>query len=83
MMISVFDRVENTVEKGENAGYQHFLLFPQCFPKLPLKASAEAFEKSSRWLRKESCVSTGVRKPRNTCVMTLAVKVVLNHNTTN
>ena len=33
MMISVFDRVENTVGKGEHAGYQHFLLFPQCFPK--------------------------------------------------
>ena len=33
MMISVFDRVENIVEKGENAGYQQFLLFPQCFPK--------------------------------------------------
>ena len=26
--------VENIVEKGENAGYQHFLLFPQCFLKL-------------------------------------------------
>ena len=25
------ERVENIVEKGENAGYQHFLLFPQCF----------------------------------------------------
>ena len=25
--------VENIVEKGENAGYQHFLLFPQCFQK--------------------------------------------------
>ena len=25
--------VENIVGKGENAGYQHFLLFPQCFPK--------------------------------------------------
>ena len=31
--ISLFDRVENTVEKGGNAGYQHFLFFPQCFPK--------------------------------------------------
>ena len=30
---SVFVRVENIVGKGENAGYQHFLLFPQCFPK--------------------------------------------------
>ena len=29
----VFWRVENIVEKGENAGYQHFLLFPQCFQK--------------------------------------------------
>ena len=28
------DLVENSVEKGENAGYQHFLHFPQCFPKL-------------------------------------------------
>ena len=25
--------VENIVEKGENAGFQHFLLFPQCFQK--------------------------------------------------
>ena len=24
---------ENIVGKGENAGYQHFLLFLQCFPK--------------------------------------------------
>ena len=26
-------RVENIVGKGENAGYQHFLLYPQCFQK--------------------------------------------------
>ena len=26
--------VENIVAKGENAGYQHFLLFLQCFEKL-------------------------------------------------
>ena len=25
--------VENAVGKGENASYQHFLLFPLCFPK--------------------------------------------------
>ena len=31
MIISFFDRVENIVGKGENAGHQHFLLFPQCF----------------------------------------------------
>ena len=27
-------RVEKIVGKGENAGYQHFLLFPKCFPKM-------------------------------------------------
>ena len=31
MMIFVFDSVEDIVGKGENAGCQHFLLFPQCF----------------------------------------------------
>ena len=30
-MISVFDMEENIVGKGENAGHQHFLFFPQCF----------------------------------------------------
>ena len=34
MTISVSDREENIVGKAENAGYQHFLLFPQCFQKL-------------------------------------------------
>ena len=33
MMISVFDRVENIVGKGKNAGNQHFLLFQWCFRK--------------------------------------------------
>ena len=31
-VVNVLDRVEN-VGNGENAGYQHFLLFPQCFHK--------------------------------------------------
>ena len=39
MMISLFDRVENTAGKGENAGYQHFLLFPQCFQKASFSGS--------------------------------------------
>ena len=26
-------KVENVALKGENAGYQHFLLFPQCLQK--------------------------------------------------
>ena len=29
----VLGKVENMVGKGENAGFQHFLLFPQCFQK--------------------------------------------------
>ena len=29
----VLERIENIKGKGENAGYQHFLLFPQCFQK--------------------------------------------------
>ena len=33
MIISLFDRVENIVGKGEKASQQHFLLFPQCFEK--------------------------------------------------
>ena len=39
MIIFVFDRVENIVGKGENAGCQHFLLFPQCFQKVSLSGS--------------------------------------------
>ena len=30
----VFGRVENIVGKGGNAGYQHFLLLPECFQKV-------------------------------------------------
>ena len=39
MASSLFDRAENTLGKGENAGYQHFLLFPLCFPKLSTSGS--------------------------------------------
>ena len=35
LIISVSCREENIVGKGENAGYQHFLLFPQCFLTIP------------------------------------------------
>ena len=31
------ERVENIVGKGENAGNQHFLLFPQCFQKASIE----------------------------------------------
>ena len=29
----VLERVDNIAGKGENSGYQNFLLFPQCFQK--------------------------------------------------
>ena len=32
-MIFFFDRLENIAGKRENADYQHFLLFPQCFQR--------------------------------------------------
>ena len=35
--------------------------------------SAEACEKSSQWLWKESCVSTGVRRPGNACASPTAM----------
>ena len=35
----VLVRVENIVGKGENADYQHFLLFPQCFQKASFPGS--------------------------------------------
>ena len=35
----VLGRVENIVEKGKNAGYQHFLLFLQCFQKHSVSGS--------------------------------------------
>ena len=33
MVLTIFHRVENIVGKRENAGNQHFHLFPQYFPK--------------------------------------------------
>ena len=35
----VSEWVENIVGQGENAGYQHFLLFLQCFLKASLPGS--------------------------------------------
>ena len=38
-MICVTEWEENIVGKGENAGYQHFLLFPPCFLKASFPGS--------------------------------------------
>ena len=47
-IISLFDRVEKIVGKGEYGGYHHFLLFPQCFPKL---SSLGSLKVGSVWYR--------------------------------
>ena len=36
MEMQLSDGVENVVGKGEIARYEQFLLFPQCFQKLPV-----------------------------------------------
>ena len=43
--ISLLDRVENTEGKGENAGYQHFLLFPSVFSKVIFSWVVKPFPK--------------------------------------
>ena len=41
-MVQVFfNRAENILGKGENAGYQHFLLVQQCFLKVSFPGSIE------------------------------------------
>ena len=49
-MAPVFDGEENIVGKGENAGYQHFLLFQQYFQKPSVYDSffSDCCEKSSK-----------------------------------
>jgi hypothetical protein len=41
MMICVTDWEDNIMRKGENAGYQHFPLLPQCFQKASFSGSSE------------------------------------------
>ena len=48
IMIFIFDRVENTVGEGESVGYQHFLLFPQCFQKASFSGSLKVWTVWSR-----------------------------------
>ena len=48
----VFARIENIVGKGENAGYQHFPLFPKCFQKLSFFGSLKV---GIVWKRIKTC----------------------------
>ena len=42
----LFERVENILGNGENAGNQHFLLYPKCFQKA---LSSEASKVLTEW----------------------------------
>ena len=55
----VLEKVENILGKGENAGYQHFLLFPQCFQK---PTFPEMLKVGVMWLRVERPSSQGPPK---------------------
>ena len=56
------DPFQNIVEQGENAGNQHFLLFPQCF--LPQERQLKCFQVQkdyrlqmlSNWTMPTSCL---------------------------
>ena len=51
-------RIENIVGKGEHAGYQHFLLFLQCFQKA-IDLRYQGFLKSGLCCRVKSPVHRG------------------------
>ena len=44
----VSERIENILGKGENAGYQHFLLFPKCLQK---SSSSGLLKVGTVWLK--------------------------------
>ena len=48
---SVLAREENIVGKGENAGYQHFLLFPKCYQKVSFTEVFNPFPNKPWFLR--------------------------------
>ena len=68
MVIFIFDRIENRVGEKENACYQHFLLFPQCFQKPSfsgLLINTESFTPQPALL--EKAFENTVHKAENAC----------------
>ena len=66
--ISVFNRIENIVGKGENAGYQHFLRYPQCFQKACFSGASKGVT-VWEWVKFGICVRVEniVRKEEHIC----------------
>ena len=57
----VMRRVENILWKGENASYQHFLIFPQCFQKAFLSGSLTLSQTTNfRLFQTESILPTKI-----------------------
>ena len=54
----VLDWVENIVGKRENTGYQHIILFPQCFQN-PTLLKGVSKQPVPRSYQKECVTSTG------------------------
>ena len=49
-LIFVLGRVQNIVGKGENAGFHHFLLLPQCFKRLLFQSCSKS-GLCGKWLK--------------------------------
>ena len=54
-----FKQVENTVEKGEIAHNELFLLFPQCFPKI---CATDTYKPWLVWERVKNLFQYGYKK---------------------
>ena len=74
MMICITDWVENIVGSGENAGYQHFLHFQQCFQKASLPASLKVRIMCLTILQKQSCK---ISKHRISCKPSATISQIL------
>ena len=59
----LMEMVGNIAGKGENAGYQHFLLFPKCFQKAPFPGSLKVVGLKSMGLLTHSHTTTPFDAP--------------------
>ena len=57
--INVTEKLKFVLGKGENAGFQHFLLFPKCFQKA---SSSSLFKVEIVWQRVKHIYLTSIEK---------------------
>ena len=63
-MLILIQKLENIVGKGENTGYQPFLLSPQCFKKIHCYGYLNCMEKGQD-LRKSLNIDTSCNSQKN------------------